>query len=140
MEKKTLIIFLVQLLIITIMEKVKKRRGRPIAVDIAGDRRNIVKNIRFSQKEWESIIEKMEECEIRDFSEYARLACLQVDPVVFDSESFASLLNIRKDLKDFISKIGEGELSGKDFDDAKKCFSLLNIFFERIFSPSIKII
>lgn len=140
MEKKTLIIFLVQLLIITIMEKVKKRRGRPIAVDIAGDRRNIVKNIRFSQKEWESIIEKMEECEIRDFSEYARLACLQVDPVVFDSESFASLLNIRKDLKDFISKIGEGELSGKDFDDAKKCFSLLNNFFERIFSPSIKII
>lgn len=122
------------------MEKVKKRRGRPIAVDIAGDRRNIVKNIRFSQKEWESIIEKMEECEIRDFSEYARLACLQVDPVVFDSESFASLLNIRKDLKDFISKIGEGELSGKDFDDAKKCFSLLNNFFERIFSPSIKII
>ena len=122
------------------MEKVKKRRGRPIAVDIAGDRRSIVKNIRFSQKEWESIIEKMEECEIRDFSEYARLACLQVDPVVFDSESFASLLNIRKDLKDFISKIGEGELSGKDFDDAKKCFSLLNNFFERIFSPSIKII
>ena len=122
------------------MEKVKKRRGRPIAVDIAGDRRNIVKNIRFSQKEWESIIEKMEECEFRDFSEYARLACLQVDPVVFDSESFASLLNIRKDLKDFISKIGEGELSGKDFDDAKKCFSLLNNFFERIFSPSIKII
>ena len=122
------------------MEKVKKRRGRPIAVDIAGARRNIVKNIRFSHKEWESIIEKMEECEIRDFSEYARLACLQVDPVVFDSESFASLLNIRKDLKDFISKIGEGELSGKDFDDAKKCFSHLNNFFERIFSPSIKII
>ena len=73
-----------------IKEKVKKRRGRPIAVDIAGDRRSVAKNIRFSQKEWESIIEKMEECEIRDFSEYARLACLQVDPVVFDSESFAS--------------------------------------------------
>ena len=122
------------------MEKVKKRRGRPIAVDIAGDRRNIVKNIRFSQKEWDVVSQKMMECEIRDFSEYARLACLQVDPVVFDSESFASLLNIRKDLKDFISKIGEGELSGKDFDDAKKCFSLLNNFFERIFSPSIKII
>ena len=118
----------------------KTKRGRPLMLDVAGCRRSIVKNIRFSQKEWESIIEKMEECEIRDFSEYARLACLQVDPVVFDSESFASLLNIRKDLKDFISKIGEGELSGKDFDDAKKCFSLLNNFFERIFSPSIKII
>ena len=122
------------------MEHKKTKRGRPVMLDVAGDRRSIVKNIRFSQKEWESIIEKMEECEIRDFSEYARLACLQVDPVVFDSESFASLLNIRKDLKDFISKIGEGELSGKDFDDAKKCFSLLNNFFERIFSPSIKII
>ena len=118
----------------------KTKRGRPLMLDVAGCRRDVVKNIRFSHKEWESIIEKMEECEIRDFSEYARLACLQVDPVVFDSESFASLLNIRKDLKDFISKIGEGELSGKDFDDAKKCFSLLNNFFERIFSPSIKII
>ena len=118
----------------------KTKRGRPLMLDVAGCRRDVVKNIRFSHKEWESIIEKMEECEIRDFSEYARLACLQVDPVVFDSESFASLLNIRKDLKDFISKIGEGELSGKDFDDAKKCFSHLNNFFERIFSPSIKII
>ena len=110
-------------------------------LDVAGCRRDVVKNIRFSHKEWESIIEKMEECEIRDFSEYARLACLQLDPVIFDIESFASLLNIRKDLKDFLSKIGEGELSGKDFDDAKKCFSHLNNFFERIFSPfSIKII
>ena len=118
----------------------KTKRGRPLMLDVAGCRRDVVKNIRFSHKEWESIIEKMEECEIRDFSEYARLACLQVDPVVFDSESFASLLKIRKDLKDFISKIGEGELSGKDFDDAKKCFSHLNNFFERIFSPSIKII
>ena len=124
-----------------VMEDNKKtKRGRPLMLDVAGCRRDVVKNIRFSHKEWESIIEKMEECEIRDFSEYARLACLQVDPVVFDSESFASLLNIRKDLKDFISKIGEGELSGKDFDDAKKCFSHLNNFFERIFSPSIKII
>ena len=124
-----------------VMEDNKKtKRGRPLMLDVAGCRRDVVKNIRFSHKEWESIIEKMEECEIRDFSEYARLACLQVDPVVFDSESFASLLNIRKDLKDFISKIGEGKLSGKDFDDAKKCFSHLNNFFERIFSPSIKII
>ena len=121
------------------MEKVKKR-GRPVMLDVAGDRRDIVKNIRFSKNEWEIIVKKMEECELRDFSEYGRLACLQVDPVVFDSESFASLLNIRKDLKDFISKIGEEELSGKDFDDAKKCFSHLNNFFERIFSPSIKII
>ena len=117
------------------MEKVKKRRGRPIAVDIAGDRRNIVKNIRFSQKEWESIIEKMEECEIRDFSEYARLACLQVDPVIFDIETFSSLIEIKRDLKDFLLKIGEGELSGKDRDNAKECFSALNNFLEKIFAP-----
>ena len=121
------------------MEKVKKR-GRPVMLDVAGDRRDTVKNIRFSKKEWEVVHQKMMECEMHDFSEYARLACLQLDPVIFDVESFASLLNIRKDLKDFLSKIGEGELSGKDFDDAKKCFSHLNNFFERIFSPSIKII
>ena len=124
-----------------VMEDNKKtKRGRPLMLDVAGCRRDVVKNIRFSHKEWESIIEKMEECEIRDFSEYARLACLQVDPIIFDVETFCCLLYIRKDLKDFLTKIGEGELSGKDLDDAKKCFSHLNNFFERIFSPSIKII
>ena len=107
---------------------------------VAGCRRDVVKNIRFSHKEWESIIEKMEECEIRDFSEYARLACLQVDPVIFDIETFSSLIEIKRDLKDFLLKIGEGELSGKDWDNAKECFSALNNFLERIFSPSIKII
>lgn len=123
------------------MELKKGKRGRPVSLDITGDRRKVVKNIRFSQKEWEIIVKKMEECEMRDFSEYARLACLQVDPVIFDVESFASLLNIRKDLKDFLAKIGEGELSGKDLDNVKKCFSALNNFLERIFSPfSIKII
>ena len=117
------------------MEKVKKRRGRPIAVDIAGARRNIVKNIRFSHKEWESIIEKMEECEIRDFSEYARLACLQVDPVVFDSESFSSLFDINRDLKNFLSKIDAVEFSKEELDNVKKCFSRLNNFLEKIFAP-----
>ena len=122
------------------MEKVKKRRGRPIAVDIAGARRNIVKNIRFSQKEWDVVHQKMMECEISEFSEYARLACLQLDPIIFDIETFSSLIEIKRDLKDFLSKIGEGELSGKDLDNVKKCFSALNNFLERIFSPSIKII
>ena len=136
LEKETLILTLIYYS----MEDKKTKRGRPLMLDVAGDRRDIVKNIRFSKNEGDVVVKKMHECEMRDFSEYARLACLQVDPVVFDSESFASLLNIRKDLKDFISKIGEGELSGKDFDDAKKCFSHLNNFFERIFSPSIKII
>ena len=111
----------------------KTKRGRPLMLDVAGCRRDVVKNIRFSHKEWESIIEKMEECEIRDFSEYARLACLQVDPIIFDVETFCCLLYIRKDLKDFLTKIGEGELSGKDLDDAKKCFSHLNNFLKEYF-------
>ena len=121
------------------MEKVKKR-GRPVMLDVAGDRRDIVKNIRFSKNEWEIIVKKMEECELRDFSEYGRLACLQVDPIIFDIETFSSLIEIKRDLKDFLLKIGEGELSGKDRDNAKECFSALNNFLERIFSPSIKII
>ena len=122
------------------MELKKRKRGRPVSLDITGDRREVVKNIRFSKYEWEIIIKKMEECEIRDFSEYARLACLQVDPVIFDIETFSSLIEIKRDLKDFLLKIGEGELSGKDRDNAKECFSALNNFLERIFSPSIKII
>ena len=109
-------------------------------LDVAGDRRDIVKNIRFSKNEWDVVVKKMHECEMRDFSEYARLACMQVDPVIFDTESFTSLLYIKRDLKDFLLKIGEGELSGKDWDNAKECFSALNNFLERIFSPSIKII
>ena len=123
------------------MEKVKKRRGRPIAVDIAGARRNIVKNIRFSQKEWDVVHQKMMECEISEFSEYARLACLQLDPVIFDTESFTSLLYIKRDLKDFLAKIDRVDLDGKDLDNVKKCFSTLSVFLEKIFKPfSIKII
>ena len=105
-------------------------------LDVAGDRRDIVKNIRFSKKEWEVVHQKMMECEMHDFSEYARLACLQLDPVIFDVESFASLLYIKRDLKDFLAKIGEGEiLSSEDRDNVKKCFSALNNFLEKIFAP-----
>ena len=119
----------------------KTKRGRPLMLDVAGCRRDVVKNIRFSHKEWESIIEKMEECEIRDFSEYARLACLQVDPVVFDSESFSSLFDLKRDLKIFLAKVDRVDLEEKDVENIKKCFSALSGFLEKIFSPfSIKII
>ena len=123
------------------MEKVKKRRGRPIAVDIAGDRRSVAKNIRFSQKEWDVVNQKMMECEISEFSEYARLACLQIDPVIFDTESFTSLLYIKRDLKNFLAKVDRVDLEEKDVENIKKCFSALRCFLERIFNPfSIKII
>lgn len=125
-----------------VMEDNKKtKRGRPVMLDVAGDRRSIAKNIRFSQKEWDVVHQKMMECEISEFSEYARLACLQLDPVIFDIESFASLLYIKRDLNDFLSKVDKVDLGEKDVENIKKCFSALNNFLERIFSPfSIKII
>ena len=104
-------------------------------LDVAGDRRDIVKNIRFSKNEWEIIIKKMEECEIRDFSEYGRLACLQVDPVIFDIETFSSLFDLKRDLKNFLSKIDAVEFSKEELDNVKKCFSALNNFLEKIFAP-----
>ena len=123
------------------MEDKKTKRGRPLMLDVAGDRRDIVKNIRFSKNEWDVVVKKMHECEMRDFSEYARLACLQVDPVVFDSESFSSLFDLKKDLKIFLAKVDRIDLEEKDVENIKKCFSALNNFLERIFSPfSIKII
>ena len=110
-------------------------------LDVAGDRRDIVKNIRFSKNEWDVVVKKMHECEMRDFSEYARLACLQVDPVVFDSESFSSLFDLKKDLKIFLAKVDRIDLEEKDVENIKKCFSALRCFLERIFNPfSIKII
>ena len=122
------------------MELEKGKRGRPVSVDITGDRRKVVKNIRFSQKEWEIIVKKMEECEMRDFSEYARLACLQVDPVIFDVETFSSLFDLKRDLKNFLSKIDAVEFSKEELDNVKKCFSAITNFLERIFNPfSIKI-
>lgn len=122
------------------MELKKGKRGRPVSLDITGDRRKVVKNIRFSQKEWEIIVKKMEECEIRDFSEYARLACLQVDPVIFDVETFSSLFDLKRDLKNFLSKIDAVEFSKEELDNVKKCFSAITNFLERIFNPfSIKI-
>ena len=122
------------------MELEKGKRGRPVSLDITGDRRKVVKNIRFSQKEWEIIVKKMEECEMRDFSEYARLACLQVDPVIFDVETFSSLFDLKRDLKNFLSKIDAVEFSKEELDNVKKCFSAITNFLERIFNPfSIKI-
>ena len=122
------------------MEKVKKK-GRPVMFDVAGCRRDTVKNIRLSKNEWDVVVKKMHECEIREFSEYARLACLQIDPVVFDVESFSSLFDLKRDLKNFLAKVDRVDLDGKDLDNVKKCFSALNNFLERIFSPfSIKII
>ena len=121
------------------MEKVKKR-GRPVMLDVAGDRRDIVKNIRFSKNEWDVVVKKMHECEIREFSEYARLACLQVDPVIFDIETFSSLFDLKRDLKNFLSKIDAVEFSKEELDNVKKCFSAITNFLERIFNPfSIKI-
>ena len=121
------------------MEKVKKR-GRPVMLDVAGCRRDIVKNIRFSQKEWDVVSQKMMECEISEFSEYARLACLQIDPVIFDTESFTSLLYIKRDLKNFLAKVDRVDLEEKDVENIKKCFSTLRCFLEKIFNPfSIKI-
>ena len=117
------------------MELKKGKRGRPVSLDITGDRRKVVKNIRFSQKEWEIIVKKMEECEMRDFSEYARLACLQVDPIIFDIETFSSLFDINRDLKNFLSKIDAVEFSKEELDNVKKCFSALNNFLEKIFAP-----
>ena len=123
------------------MEHKKAKRGRPLTLDVAGKRRDIVKNIRFSKNEWDIVLKKMHECEIREFSEYARLACLQLDPIIFDIETFSSLIEIKRDLKDFLSKVDRVDLEGKDVENIKKCFSALNNFLERIFSPfSIKII
>ena len=122
------------------MELEKGKRGRPVSLDITGDRRKVVKNIRFSQKEWEIIVKKMEECEMRDFSEYARVACMQVDPVIFDVETFSSLFDLKRDLKNFLSKIDAVEFSKEELDNVKKCFSAITNFLERIFNPfSIKI-
>ena len=135
LEKETLILTLI------CMEDKKTKRGRPLMLDVAGDRRDIVKNIRFSKNEWDVVVKKMHECEMRDFSEYARLACMQVDPVIFDTESFTSLLYIKRDLKNFLAKVDRVDLEEKDVENIKKCFSALSGFLERIFNPlPIKII
>ena len=122
------------------MEDKKTKRGRPLTLDVAGKRRDIVKNIRFSKNEWDAVQQKMKECEMAEFSEYARLACLQVDPVIFDIETFSSLFDLKRDLKNFLSKIDAVEFSKEELDNVKKCFSAITNFLERIFNPfSIKI-
>ena len=64
----------------------KKIRGRKPTFDLSGQRRTILKNLRFSEKEWDLVQIKMAESKIDEFSEYARLACLQVSPIALDSE------------------------------------------------------
>ena len=79
----------------------KKRKGRAPSCDIKGERRVVLKNLRFSKTEWEFVAEKMNEAKISEFSEYARIACLQVSPIVLDSEGLGLLTEIQKDLADF---------------------------------------
>lgn len=77
---------------------VKKTRGREPSCDLKGERRVVLKNLRFSKTEWAFVEEKMREAKISEFSEYARLACLQVSPIVLDSEGLHLLDEIRQNI------------------------------------------
>ena len=79
---------------------VKKRKGRLPSLDLKGDKREILKNLRFSENEWDLVQEKMGEAKISEFSEYARLACLQVSPIVLDAEGLHLLDEIRQNIAD----------------------------------------
>lgn len=84
----------------------KKRKGRSPSLDIAGKRREILKNLRFSEKEWELVKKRMAESKIAEFSEYARLACLQVSPIILDAEGLHLLAEIQQNLEDFGEFVG----------------------------------
>ena len=75
-------------------------------LDIAGKRREILKNLRFSEKEWELVKKRMAESKIAEFSEYARLACLQVSPIILDAEGLHLLAEIQQNLEDFGEFVG----------------------------------
>lgn len=77
-----------------------KKRGRAPSLDLAGQRRAILKNLRFSEAEWKLVQQKMGEAKIAEFSEYARLACLQVSPIVLDAEGLGLLDEIRQNIAD----------------------------------------
>ncbi len=85
---------------------VKKTRGRAPSCDLGGRRRTILKNLRFSEAEWKLVQQKMGEAKISEFSEYARLACLQVSPIVLDAEGLHLLAEIQQNLEDFGEFVG----------------------------------
>lgn len=74
-------------------------------LNLKGERRVILKNLRFSEAEWKLVQEKMAEAKIAEFSEFARIACLQVSPIVLDSESLNLFTEIQKDMADFKKKM-----------------------------------
>ena len=78
-----------------------KSRGRVPSYDLKGEKRVILKNLRFSQNEWKLVHKKMAEAEICEFSEYARLACLQVSPILLDSEGLHLLAEIQQNMANF---------------------------------------
>lgn len=84
---------------------VKKTIGRAPSLDLAGERRAILKNLRFSKTEWAFVEEKMREAKISEFSEYARLACLQVSPIVLVDEGFNLLAEIRQNIVEVLDKL-----------------------------------
>lgn len=80
---------------------VEKTRGRVPSCDLKGERREILKNLRFSKTEWELVKKRMAESKIAEFSEYARLACLQVSPIVLDTEGLHLLTEIQQNMANF---------------------------------------
>lgn len=80
---------------------VKKTRGRAPSCDLKGERRGVLKNLRFSEAEWKLVQEKMAEAKIQEFSEYARLACLYLE--FFDHDL---LMVLKRRIEEVEKKLG----------------------------------
>lgn len=78
-----------------------KSRERVPSYDLKGERRVVLKNLRFSEAEWKLVQEKMAEAKIQEFSEYARLACLYLE--VFDHDL---LMVLKRRIEEVEKKLG----------------------------------
>lgn len=114
----------------------KKRRGRPKkseSTEPSKATRNVSKLIRFTEEEYAAVLDFMIENSISNFSEYARLACLQLRPFIISTEDFTELRKSRRDIVNYINVVYSRELS-----DAQRKELLLRLEVQEDWGKTLK--
>lgn len=114
----------------------KKRRGRPKkseSMEPSKATRDVPKLIRFTEEEYAKVLDFMIENHISNFSEYGRLACLQLRPIIIMTEDFTELRKARRDIVNYINIVSSRELS-----DAQRKELLLRLEVQEEWGNTLK--
>lgn len=104
-----------------------KRRGRPKKGEgktPAKPAHVVSKHVRFTEKQWKTMEKIMVKNQAINFSEYARISCFKLRPVIIDTDDFTELRKARRDIINYINATSEKNLTE---EQRKELFSNMNV-------------